>query len=422
MKTIFNFLRMVAFALALTVAAVFIGCGVSQENKPPDNQGKDSGSKVTTDEPTGDTTPSNTDSAQKDLGNKSSITRVFPAIPAAGVEVKLDTQFVSAMAILPETVLTRAENNQDPLLSYSNIGKLAKLNGIKKGGIPKDKQFFLSYCPSIFIPLSSEPQNQIEDVANWYWTASHPSTGSTWLAGDLALDTTLMPAIKDLKYDEKAYPGTGISVYIQTEDGMNPKYGKTIVPLGRDLCYFNIMPSDPALGNDTFKNLNIEKKLGLLGRNPIKNLLSLCGDPEQALLVSPRKRASGLLGSVPEQMKKDFSDTLSSIKDLERHPGLTSVAVCYDRSFERPLRFVFGYENKEQMEEDFPKLASIWGKAGKGSLDWTKMMSLTDVFFSKSLTCGIVECKLDKKVQPNMIVNSFLMMIQGGFMPELWLR
>lgn len=413
---------MVAIALVLTVASVFAGCGDSQENKPPDNQGKDSGNKVETGDTTGDTTPSNTDAAQKDPGNKTSVTRIFPAIPASGVEVKLDTQFVSAMAILPETALTRTENNQDPVLSYSNIGKLAKINGVKKGGIPKDKQFFLSYCPSIFFPLSSEPQNQIEDVANWYWTASHPGSGSFWLAGDISLDTTLMPAIKDLRYDEKAYPGTGISVYIQTKDGMNPKYGKTIVPLGRDLCYFNIMPSDSALANDTFKNLNIEKTLGLLGKSPTKSLLSLCGDPEQALLVSPRKRASGLLATVPEQMKKDFSETLANIKDLERHPGLTSVAVCYDRSLERPLRFVLGYENKEQMEEDFPKLASIWGKAGKGSLDWTSMIAINDVFFSKSLTCGIVECKPDKKVQPYMIVNSFLMMIQGGFMPELWLR
>lgn len=413
---------MVAIALVLTVASVFAGCGDSQENKPPDNQGKDSGTKVETGDTTGDTTPSNTDAAQKYPGNKTSITRIFPAIPASGVEVKLDTQFVSAMAILPETALTRSENNQDPLLSYSNIGKLAKINGIKKGGIPKDKQFFLSYCPSIFIPLSSEPQNQIEDVANWYWTTSHPSSGSSWLAGDLALDTVLVPAIRDLKYEEKGYPGTGMSVYIQTTDGMNPKYGKIIAPLGRDLCYFNVMPSDPALGNDTFRNLNIEKTLGLLGKNPIKSLLSLCGDPEQALLVSPRKRASGLLGSAPEQMKKDFSDTLENIKDLERHPGLMVVAVCYDRSLERPLRFVFGYENKEQMEDDFPKLASIWGKAGKGSLDWTRMIAINDVFFSKSLTCGIVECKPDKKVLPYMIVNSFLMMIQGGFMPELWLR
>jgi hypothetical protein len=416
-----NFATIIAILLMAIVFLAMTSCGSSQENKSPYNQNQDSIGD-TTNNTSGDVSSPKTDDTQNNPGNKTVIKRDLPVIPATRVEVKLDTQFVSAMAILPQTSITHSENNLDPMLTYSNIGKLAKINGIKKGGIPKDKQFLLSYCPSVFFNLSSKPLNQIEDVSNWYWTATHTSTGSSWLAGDLALDTILMPSIKDLRYEKQLYPGTGLSVYIQTTDGMFPKYGKTIVPLGRDLFYFNTTLTDPVLANDTFRNLNIEKTLGLLGKSPIKNLLSLCGDPEQAILTSPRKRASGILSTVPEQMKKDFSETLVNIKDLERHPGLVSVAVCYDRTLDRPLRFVFGYESKEQLEDDFPRLASIWGKVGKGNLDWTKMISLTDTFFSKSLTCGIVECKVDKNIPPYSIINSFHMMIQGGYMPELWLR
>lgn len=413
-KTFFG--KLMSLMTAVILVMTFASCGGNvTENKPEENTDT---KKSETDAPKLDnktTAPTTSEPTAK--------TYVLPSIPSSQIKPALDTQLTSAMAILPQKTLDKPDAGpMDSILIYSNLGKLAKRFGIKKGGVPADKQEFLMAAPMMFFNLSPLPENPIEEATNWYWSASNPSSGSYWLAGNISLDTALLPAIRDLKYEKNIFEDTGLAAYVQKADGMNPKYGKAIVPLGRDLCYFNLMPNNPSLGNETFKNLNIEKGLGLLGKDTFKNMFSLCGDPDQMLLFSPTKRASSVLSGVPEQLRKQVSETLKNIEGMERHPGLLAVAVCVDQAQAKPLRFVLCYENINLLDEDFPKLASIWGKVGKEQMDWSKTLPLLEPIFSKSLNCGIIECKLDAKLRVSSVIPTLGMLVQSGMMPELWLR
>lgn len=408
--------KLVPLITAAILVMSFAGCG----DKTVENNVTDSGNAKNVET---DASKLNNKITAPTTSEPTAKTYVLPSIPSSQIKPALDTQLISAMAILPQKTLDKPDAGpMDSILIYSNLGKLAKRFGIKKGGVPADKQEFLMVAPMIFYNLSPAPENPIEEAANWYWSASNPSSGSFWLAGNISLDTALLPAIRDLKYEKNMFEDTGLAAYVQKADGMNPKYGKAIVPLGRDLCYFNLMPNNPSLGNETFKNLNIEKGLGLLGKDTFKNMFSLCGDPDQMLLFSPTKRASSVLAGVPDKLRKQVSETLKNIEGMERHPGLLAVSVCIDQTQAKPMRFVFCYENIDLLEEDFPKLASIWGKAGKEQMDWSKSLPLAEPAFSKSLNCGIIECKLDAKQRVSSVIPTIGMLVQSGMMPELWLR
>ena len=420
-------------ASILTIFAIFaVGCGghpspPDKKNNPvkkmdqtakntPENNDKSAQSGSVTDKNQSGNATNNDATNQIDPSK-------LPVIPPSNIKTSLDSQLAYAMAVIPEKALETTTQNPVSYLLFNNLGKLVKLYDIKPGsGVTKGKEEFSAFVPPVLLMSAKSPKNSIEEPTNWYWSVVHRTFDAIWLAGKLSLDKTLMKAMDGYGYEKAIYPGTGLAVYQQKAQGLFPKYGQVIVPLASDLCFFKTMIGDTTLANETFKNVNIDKTLGLLQKDTMKDMFALCGDPVLMILAASRLRPFDVLSKMPKNRPNNVTEVFDQLKGYERNPGLMATAFCFDPKLERPLRIVFCYENVDQLNEDFPKLAYIWGKIKFGGMDWKNIVQPSDVKFSKSLNCGIVECKTNKKLPLPALQSIFLSSIRNGDMSEILLR
>ena len=341
---------------------------------------------------------------------------ILPKISGSPVKPINSSQLMTAIKLIPPKSLASTNLVPVPVITYTNLGMVFKNKKFKDNATKQEIAVGMAiYTPALLAPLTENAYFPLEDPKNWYWTITDDARSGFWLAGQLKLDQKLLPAIKPENYQKAKLQQSHFNAFVAQPGSKMSRYGNVIVPLSSDFSYFLYQGTDLTIADETGLGL-LKNGTGLLGEPGANNLFAFCSEPEMMLIFKPEIHLVDFKKFFPEQAKMDdFKNMISVIHGYERHPGLSYVAVCYLPDEEWNLRFVLLYENTDQSNVDTALLSLLWNKREIEKIEtWRKQFKLAEVRFGTNLNCGIIECRIDKKLPTPLVMNTIVSRLYSG--------